>query len=201
MSEDKTIDIDEFNIKWIPVDETSIVTNFLGKSYRTGPWKKSCKSKIYDCLEVCYFTLDYNTINGDVKIFLEYKDERKLLIIEGKFDKSIPYGIHIAYLPDKDEKKTEWITRKYFDKKKTGILLSYDKNVKGKEETKLKCKNPNPPSSEEKEVFIRKENKTVKQLQEELKSLGILFTTKEKKSLLEEKLKAYIKSKHSKFDN
>jgi hypothetical protein len=188
---------DEVDVKWEKIDDKkSIITEFLGVSYRSGPWKRINPSKIYlDAMDVHYITLDYDDVIGNDKGYLEYKDGRKLLVYEGNFEDSIPVGTHIQYLPDKNEKKTEWICRKHFDKKKTGILLSYDTRIKGKEIKGLKCENPNP-FTEDPKVEIKKNTKTVPQLRKECKEYGISLKKSDRKVNMENKIKKYLKNKN-----
>jgi hypothetical protein len=185
---------DENDIKWESVDDKSIITKFLGKTYKSGLWKRISQSKIYkDAIEIHIVNLECDDVNGEDKGYLEYKNGNKLLVYEGIFKDGIPVGTHIQYMPDKDGKISEWICRKHFDKKKTGILLSYDTNIKGNEKTGLKCKNPNPFNDYEK-VGIEKNTKTVKELREECKKLKISLKKDDRKEIIENKIKAYQKS-------
>lgn len=193
---------DEKDVVWESVDENSKITSFLGKNYRTGPWKRISSSKIYvNAKEVHYLNLDHDDVIGEHKAYLEYKDGRKLLVYEGTWDESVPIGTHIQYLPDPKEKYTEWICKKHFSKKKTGVLVSYDTRIKGKEKIGLKCENPNPFREDNIKVDIKqisKKGKTVKELQEKCTELNIKFTKKETKSVLEDKIKNYLKENKDK---
>lgn len=188
---------DEEGVIWEPVNKESELKDFLGIFYRSGLWRRISQSEKYkEAKEVHIVNMDHGDVDGDDKGYLKYKDGRELLVYEGKFSEGIPIGTHIQYLPDKKEKYTKWICKKHFDLNKTAILLSYDTNIKGKEKIGLKCKNPNPfPENETSlKVQIKKGRKTKQPLQKECKKLGISYREKDTISILEEKIRQFVKT-------
>ena len=63
----------------------------------------------------------------------------------------------------------------------------------------MKCQNPNP-FTEEAKVEIKKSAKNIKQLQEECKEYDITFRKADKKSVLEDKIKEYLRNKNDEDD-